>query len=174
MRTFDFWQYWRNTEDADVPRFLKLFTTLSMSEIAKLAALQGAEINDAKKVLATEATALLHGRVKAEAAAETARKTFEQGVTAKELPTVEMKWSAAEDNSEHGWTERSAEAILKASGLASSLGDARRKIAEGAVKINDEPISDSKLLFGKEQVDQETGAFKVQYGKKKIVLLKPV
>ena len=171
---YDFWQYWRNTEDADVGRFLKLFTTLQMSEIAKLAALQGAEINEAKKVLATEATPLLHGREKAEAAAETARKTFEQGVTAKDLPTVIMEWSAAEDSSEQGWKERSAEAILKASGLASSLGDARRKIAEGAVKINDEPIFDSKRWFRKEHVDQETGSFKVQYGKKKIVLLKPI
>jgi len=174
MAPYDFWQYWRNTEDADVGKFLKLFTTLPLTEIAKLEALQGAEINEAKKVLATEATALLHGREKAEAAAETARKTFEQGVTAKDLPTVNMVWSAAEDSSEHGWKERSAEAILKASGLASSLGDARRKIAEDAVKINDEPISDSKQLFSKEDVDQETGTFKVQYGKKKIVLLKPI
>ena len=174
MSAYDFWQYWRNTEDADVGRFLKLFTTLPMAEIARLSALEGAEINEAKKVLATEATALLHGRDKADAAAETARKTFEQGVTAKDLPTVNMVWSAAEDNSERGWKERSAEAILKGSGLASSLGDARRKIAEGAVKINDEPISDSKRLFKKENVDHETGTFKVQYGKKKIVLLKPI
>ena len=101
-----------------------------------------------------------------EAVAETARQTFEQGVTAKDLPTVSMVWGE--------WNERSAEAILKASGLASSLGDARRKIAEGAVKINDEPISDSKRWFGKGHVDQETGAFKVQYGKKKIVLVKPI
>jgi tyrosyl-tRNA synthetase len=174
MSAYDFWQYWRNTEDADVGRFLKLFTTLPMAEIARLSALEGAEINEAKKVLATEATALLHGRDKADAAAETARKTFEQGVTAKDLPTVNMVWSAAEDNRERGWKERSAEAILKESGLASSLGDARRKIAEGAVKINDEPISDSKRLFRRENVDHETGAFKVQYGKKKIVLLKPI
>ncbi|KAB2919752.1 MAG: tyrosine--tRNA ligase [Hyphomicrobiaceae bacterium] len=174
LSAYDYWQFWRNTEDGDVGRFLKLFTTLPMDEIAKLEALEGAEINEAKKVLATEATALLHGREKAEAAAEAARKTFEQGVTAKDLPTVDMVWSAAEDNSEHGWEARSAEAILRASGLASSLSDARRKIAEGAVKINDEPISDSKRLFGKGQVDQGTGAFKVQYGKKKIVLLKPL
>jgi tyrosyl-tRNA synthetase len=144
-----------------------------MAEIARLSALQGAEINDAKKVLATEATTLLHGRGKAEAAAETARKTFEQGVTAKDLPTQRMKWSAAEDGSEQGYEKRSAEAILKASGLASSLSDARRKIAAGAVKINDMPISDSKQWFSKEHVDRETGAFKVQYGKKKIVLVKP-
>ncbi len=127
MSAYDFWQYWRNTEDADVGRFLKLFTTLPMAEIAKLAALQGAEINEAKKVLATEATALLHGRAKAEAAAETARKTFEQGVTAKDLPTVDMKWSAAEDGSEQGWKERSAEAILKASDASARPRQGRRR-----------------------------------------------
>src|SRR5256885_3820617 len=97
LGAYDFWQYWRNTEDADVGRFLRLFTTLPMAEIARLSALQGAEVNEAKKVLATEVTAMLHGRDKAEAAAETARKTFEQGVTAKDLPTRNMKWSAAED-----------------------------------------------------------------------------
>ena len=90
LSAYDYWQFWRNTEDADVARFLKLFTTLPMEEIAKLAALGGAEINEAKKVLATEATALVHGRDKAEAAAETARKTFEQGALASDLPTVEI------------------------------------------------------------------------------------
>ena len=90
LSPYDYWQYWRNTEDADVERFLKLFTTLPMSEIAKLAALEGAEINEAKKVLATEATALLHGRVKAEAAAETARKTFVDGALAQDLPSVDV------------------------------------------------------------------------------------
>ena len=87
---YDFWQYWRNVEDADVVKFLKLFTILPMSEIAKLAALQGGEINEAKKVLATEATALLHGRDAANTAAETARQTFEQGAIAENLPTVEI------------------------------------------------------------------------------------
>ena len=90
LSAYDYWQFWRNTEDADVPRFLKLFTVLPMDEIAKLEALGGAEINEAKKVLATEATALVHGREKAEAAAETARKTFEQGALASDLPTVEI------------------------------------------------------------------------------------
>src|SRR5690606_35983196 len=90
LSPYDYWQFWRNTEDGDVGRFLKLFTTLPMAEIDRLAALQGAEINEAKKVLATEATALLHGREKAEAAAETARTTFEQGALAAGLPTVEI------------------------------------------------------------------------------------
>ena len=96
LSAYDYWQFWRNTEDADVPRFLKLFTMLPMEEIAKLAALGGAEINEAKKVLATEATALVHGRDKAEAAAETARKTFEQGALASDLPTVEIDRSDLE------------------------------------------------------------------------------
>ena len=87
---YDFWQYWRNVEDADVVKFLKLFTILPMSEIEKLAALQGGEINEAKKVLATEATALLHGREAANTAAETARQTFEEGAIAESLPTVEI------------------------------------------------------------------------------------
>ena len=87
---YDFWQYWRNVEDADVVKFLKLFTILPMGEIAKLAALQGGEINEAKKVLATEATALLHGRDAANTAAETARQTFEEGAIAENLPTVEI------------------------------------------------------------------------------------
>jgi tyrosyl-tRNA synthetase len=174
LSAYDYWQFWRNTEDADVPRFLKLFTTLPMDEITKLASLGGAEINEAKKVLATEATALVHGRDKAEAAAETAKLTFEQGVTSKDLPTEIMQWNVAEDGSERNWKRRSAGAILKASRLASSLSDARRKIDSGAVKINDESISDSRKWFGKSDVDSQTEAFKVQYGKKKIVLLKPV
>ena len=87
---YDYWQFWRNTEDGDVARFLKLFTILPLDEIARLAALQGGEINEAKKVLATEATALLHGRAAAEEAAETARRTFEEGALAEALPTVEV------------------------------------------------------------------------------------
>ncbi len=90
LSPYDYWQFWRNSEDADVARFLKLYTTLPMSEIAKLAALSGAEINEAKKVLATEATALFHGRDKAEAAADTAKQAFEQGASAAGLPTVEI------------------------------------------------------------------------------------
>ncbi|MGB5801525.1 MAG: tyrosine--tRNA ligase, partial [Mesorhizobium sp.] len=94
LSPYDFWQYWRNTEDADVGRFLKLYTTLPLTEIAKLEALGGSEINEAKKVLATEVTALLHGREAADAASETARKTFEEGLTADSLPTVEVEKAA--------------------------------------------------------------------------------
>jgi tyrosyl-tRNA synthetase len=174
LSAYDYWQYWRNTEDADVARFLKLFTTLPLAEVEKLAALGGAEINEAKKILATEATALIHGRETAAAAAETAKTTFEQGGLAAGLPTVEMDFSADDAGVDQGWTERRAEAILKKSGLATSLSDARRKIAEGAVRINDEQVKDPGTRYLVTDVQPAIGAFKVQYGKKKIVLVKPV
>ena len=169
---YDYWQFWRNTEDADVGRFLRLFTDLPEGEIARLEKLEGAELNDAKKILATEATAIVHGRTVAEDAAETARRTFEEGVITEGLPVVEMDW-AGEEN----WTQRKNEAILKASGLASSLSDARRKIAAGdSVKINGKLLSKDAAgdLQSRSDVDPKTGAFVVQYGRKKIVLVKPV
>ena len=171
---YDYWQYWRNSEDDDVGRFLRLFTELPEADIARLEAVKGAELNEAKKVLATEATALAHGREAADAAAETARRTFEEGATTEGLPIKTMDWPAGEVTGEHDWSQRRAEAILKASQLAGSLSDARRKIAEGAVRINDQLIGDPQLWFRKTDVDPQTGAFKVQYGKKKIVLVKPV
>src|SRR5580704_16583489 len=169
---YEYWQFWRNTEDADVGRFLRMFTDLPEAEIARLERLEGAELNDAKKVLATEATALCHGRAPANDAAETARRTFEEGAIAEGLPTFEMDW--AENK---GWEQRSNEAILKASGLASSLSDARRKIAAGdSVRINGEllPKNGAETMRDKTDVDASTGAFVVQLGKKKIVLVKPV
>ena len=135
LGAYDFWQYWRNTEDADVGRFLRLFTTLPMAEIARLAALQGAEINEAKKVLATEVTAMLHGRDKAEAAARTAQETFEQGTLAQGLPTVEI--AAAELAAGLGVLT----AFVKA-GLVKSNGEARRQIAGGGLRVNDEAVTD--------------------------------
>src|SRR5690606_29967956 len=119
LSAYDFWQYWRNTEDADVERFLRLYTTLPLAEIARLAALGGAEINEAKKVLATEVTAMLHGRADAEAAAETARKTFEEGALAESLPTVELP--AAEVEAGIGVLS-----LFVRAGLAASNGEARR------------------------------------------------
>jgi tyrosyl-tRNA synthetase len=166
---YEYWQFWRNTEDGDVGRFLRLFTDLPESEIARLEKLQGAELNDAKKVLATEATSILHGRDSAQAAAETARRAFEEGVATGNLPIVDFDWSEGGK-----FTERTNEAILKNSGLAVSLSDARRKIAEGAVKINDAPISDATAYRSKNEIDPQLGAFKVQYGKKKIVLVRPI
>jgi len=162
---YDFWQYWRNTEDADVPKFLKLFTTLPMAEIARLAALQGAEINEAKKVLATEATALLHGRAKAEAAAKTAQETFEKGATSEGLPTVEI--ASAELAAGLGVLN----AFVKA-GLVKSNGEARRQIAGGGLRVNDVAVADekTKLTPG----DASDGVIKLSLGRKRHVLLKPV
>jgi tyrosyl-tRNA synthetase len=168
---YDYWQFWRNTEDRDVGRFLRLFTDLPESEITRLEGLQGAELNDAKKVLATEATAILHGRDAAEKSGDTARNAFEEG-TSEGLPVID--WSAGEETGEHNWTQRTAAALLKASGLAASLSDARRKIDEKAVRINDKLVERHDQWFQKTEIDPQTGAFKIQYGKKKIVLLRPI
>ena len=166
LSAYDYWQFWRNTEDGDVARFLKLFTTLPMDEIAKLAALQGAEINEAKKTLATEATALMHGREKAEAAAETARKTFEQGATAEGLPTVEVAKSDLAGGI-------GVLAAFVQAGLVKSNGEARRQIQGGGLKVNDEAVSDEKAQLTAANVGAD-GAIKLSLGKKRHVLLKPV
>lgn len=166
LSAYDYWQYWRNTEDADVGRFLKLFTTLPMDEIARLEALGGAEINDAKKCLATEATALLHGRDAAAKAAETARLTFEQGTTATDLPTVEI--AAADLQSGLGVLD----AFLKA-GLVKSTSEARRQIKGGALKINDKAVTDEKAQISPSDAQHE-GAVKLSFGKKRHVLVRPV
>ena len=164
---YDYWQYWRNTEDGDVSRFLKLFTTLPLDEIARLSALQGAEINDAKKVLATEATALVHGRTAADQAAGTARKTFEEGTYADALPTVEV----ARASLEQGIGVLTAFAEL--SKLVSSNGDARRQIKAGGLKVNDTNVADEKMVLTAKDLTAD-GAIKLSLGKKKHVLLKPV
>ncbi|WP_439528699.1 tyrosine--tRNA ligase [Pannonibacter sp.] len=166
LSAYDYWQYWRNTEDADVERFLKLFTVLPLDEIARLAALEGAGINEAKKVLATEATAMVHGREAAEAAAETARRAFEEGAMAEGLPTVEI--AAADLAAGIG--------VLSAfvtAGLSASNGEARRNIAGGALKINDVSVTDDKRVLGTADLTGE-GVIKLSMGKKKHVLLKPV
>ncbi|MEO1701909.1 MAG: tyrosine--tRNA ligase [Pseudomonadota bacterium] len=161
---WDFWQYWRNTEDADVGRFLKLFTTLPMPEIAKLDALQGAEINEAKKVLATEATALLHGRQEAEKALQTAQKTFEQGAAADTLPTINVATSDLSSG-------MGVLTLFVKAGLAGSNGEARRHIKGGALKLNDKPITDDKLTV--DETALVDGSIKLSMGKKKHVLVKP-
>ena len=166
LSAYDYWQYWRNTEDADVARFLKLFTTLPLDEVAKLAALGGAEINEAKKVLATEATALVHGRDKAEAAARTAKETFEQGGLAAGLPTVEI--SLADLRSGSGLLTRFVEA-----GLVASTSEARRQIKGGGLKVNDKVVTDEKARLSEGDLTPE-GVIKLSLGKKKHVLLKPV
>ena len=163
---YGYWQFWRNTEDGDVTRFLKLFTILPLDEIARLGALKGAELNEAKKVLATEATALMHGREAAEQAAETARKTFEEGALAESLPTIEI--ARAELDNGIGVLV----AFAEKTGLVSSNGDARRQIKAGGLKVNDVTVSDEKSTLSAKDLTPE-GVIKLSLGKKKHILLKP-
>jgi len=163
---YDYWQFWRNTEDADVGRFLRLFTDLPLDEIGRLERLEGAGINEAKKVLANEAVCLLHGPEAAETAAAAAKAAFEEGRLSEDLPTVEV--SRADFP-----IARSTAALLKEAGLARSLGEARRAIAGGGVRINDQRIAEDRDHSYAELLP-EVGAFKVQLGKTKIVLVKPV
>jgi len=162
---YDFWQYWRNTEDADVERFLKLFTTLPLGEIEKLAALKGAEINEAKKALADAATTLLHGAVAAKTAAETARRTFEEGAIAENLPTIEVSHSELEAGT------GVLSAFVKA-GLVASNGEARRQIKGGGLRVNDTAVTDEKMLLTPQNLTPE-GVIKLSLGRKRHVLLKP-
>jgi tyrosyl-tRNA synthetase len=163
---YDYWQYWRNTEDADVARFLKLFTVLPLDEIERLAALKGADINEAKKVLATEATALVHGRAAADEAAATARTTFEEGGLGSSLPTVEVP--RGELKAGIGVLA----AFVKA-GLAASNGEVRRAIANNAILVNDVRVTDEKATIGEADVTAE-GVVKLSLGRKRHVLLKPL
>ncbi|MEQ1712882.1 MAG: tyrosine--tRNA ligase [Hyphomicrobium sp.] len=166
LSAYDYWQFWRNTEDADVGRFLKLFTMLPLDEIARLAALEGAEINDAKKTLATEATALVHGRDKAEAAAETARKTFEQGTLADDLPSIEVPRSDIAN-------ELGVLAAFVTAGLVKTNSEARRYVAGGGVRVNDAAVTDEKAKLRLSDVTAD-GIIKLSLGKKKHILLRPV
>jgi tyrosyl-tRNA synthetase len=167
LSPYEYWQYWRNTEDGDVERFLKLFTTLPLSEISRLAALKGAEINDAKKVLATEATALLHGRAAAGQAAETAQKTFEEGAVAENLPTVEVPRAELEKGL------GVLTAFAEKTGLVASNGEARRQIKGGGLKVNDAAVTDDKIALSLKDLTPE-GVIKLSLGRKKHVLLRPV
>lgn len=164
LGVYDFWQYWRNTEDADVERFLKLYTTLPMDEIAKLGALQGAELNDAKQVLATEVTALLHGREEAEKVAETARVTFAEGQTASDLPGITVP--SAEIDAGAGLL-----GLLVQAELVKSNSDARRGIKGGAVRVNDVQVADEKMLINNSHLIND-GAAKLSFGKKRHVLVR--
>lgn len=162
LSAYDYWQYWRNAEDADVPMLLAKFTTLPMAEVSRLAALGGSEINDAKKILATEATALLHGRPAAAAAAETARRTFEEGASAEGLPSIVVA---------PGALSAGAPVLdcLIAAGLIASKSEGRRHIAAGALKVNDVALSAERLLTPADLVD---GAIKLSVGKKKHALVR--
>ena len=166
MSPYEYWQFWRNCEDGDVGRLLKLFTELPLDEIGRLAALKGQELNEAKKSLATEATGLLHGREAAEQAAETARRTFEEGALAETLPTVEIPRARLE----------AGLGVLAANvevGLVSSNGEARRHIKGGGLKVNDETVTDEKMVLTPRQLTPE-GVIKLSLGRKRHVLLKPV
>src|SRR4051812_9602119 len=138
---YDYWQFWRNTEDRDVGRFLRLFTDLPEGEIARLENLQGAELNEAKKVLATEATAILHGRAAAEKASDTARQTFEQGASAEGLPTISAKLPDGILN------------LAVAAGLATSNSEARKLIANNGLRLNDTVVSDPRLTVDATSLD---------------------
>lgn len=163
---YDFWQYWRNTEDADVIRFLKIFTRLPLDEIARLGALGGSEINEAKKVLATETTAIVHGREAAEAAAETARTTFEEGRLSDNLPSVEVP--SAELEAGVGLLT-----LMVRAGLAGSNGEARRHVQGGGVRLNDVAIDDERKVIGSGEITGD-GVVKLSLGKKKHILVRPV
>ncbi|QEE40006.1 MULTISPECIES: tyrosine--tRNA ligase [unclassified Methylobacterium] len=166
LKPYDYWQFWRNTEDADVVRFLKLFTLLPMEDIARLAALAGSEINAAKTVLATEATALMHGREVAEAAAETARKTFVEGTLAADLPSVTVPAATLE----------AGLGVLTAFGpdiakLVPSTSEARRQIKGGGLRVNDAAVTDEKAVLMPADLTRD-GVIKLSFGKKRHVLLR--
>jgi tyrosyl-tRNA synthetase len=166
LSPYEFWQYWRNTEDADVGRFLKLYTTLPLEEVTRLERLGGSEINAAKKILATEITALLHGREAAEQAGETARKTFEEGALAESLPTIELE--KARLNAGLGILS-----LLVTAGLAASNGEARRHVQGGAVRLNDQPVSDERLQVTAADLTPEN-VLKLSVGRKKHILVRPI
>ena len=166
LSAFKYWQFWRNTEDADVGRFLKLFTFLPLDEIARLEALSGAEINEAKKVLATQATALMHGQAAAEDAAETARRAFELGESADGLPSIDLPRS----DLDAGFGILTA--FVKA-GLCASSGEARRQIEGGGLRLNDQAVKDARYALAATDFDAD-GVAKLSLGKKKHILLKLV
>jgi len=159
LPVWDFWQYWRNTEDADVGRFLRLFTEIPLDEIKRLEQLKGSEINDAKIILANEVTSLCHSPEEAEAAASTAQKAFAEGGKAEGLPEVEIDTD-----------EISFIAALNLAGLANSNGEARRLIRGGGARLNDTPVQDEDLIITGNDFDKD-GKVKLSAGKKRHVLL---
>lgn len=166
LSPYDYWQYWRNTEDGDVGRFLKLYTSMPLAEIERLEKLEGAEINEAKKILATEATAVIHGRAEAEKALKTAEETFAGSGVSQDLPTVEV----ARDKLEAGLGVLEA---FHTAGLAASNSEARRLIKGGGAKVNDKAVSDERASLTLNDLDGD-GVIKLSMGKKRHVLVKPV
>ncbi|MAH93497.1 MAG: tyrosine--tRNA ligase [Hyphomonas sp.] len=162
---YEYWQFWRNTEDADVGRFLRLFTELPLEEIARLEALEGADINTAKIVLANETTRMLHGEAAAKEAEAAASAVFAAGGSAEALPTVEIPTSELEAG-------MLVAAAFAAAGLTESNGEARRLIKQGAAKVNDAPVSDQNASIS--AADIVDGAIKLSAGKKRHALVKPI
>ena len=163
---YEYWQYWRNAEDADVGKFLRTFTDMPLDEIARLEQLQGAELNDAKKTLATEATAILHGRAAATEAADTARRTFEEGTIADGLPTYEIARAKLESG-------LAVASLAQMSGLTASTSEARRQIEGGGLRLNDSVVRDVKATVSTADLTP-AGAIKLSLGRKKHILVKPV
>jgi tyrosyl-tRNA synthetase len=160
LSVYDYWQFWRNTEDKDIGRFLRLFTDIPLGEISRLESLRGSELNEAKKVLATEATAILHGRGAANEASETARRTFEEGALAEGLPTFTLTLPEGILN------------LAVATGLVSSNSEARKLIANSGLRLNDVVVSDPKLQIGRDAMTAN-GVLKLSSGRKKHVLVRP-
>jgi tyrosyl-tRNA synthetase len=166
LSPYDFWQYWRNTEDADVGRFLRLFTDMPLGEVARLEALKGQEINEAKKILATEVTTLAHGRQAAETAAGTARRTFEEGAKAETLPTIDMARAKLKAGVP-------AFELLHDAGLVESRNEARKLIKGGGARLNDKPIASDTAPIGEGDLDA-SGTLKLSAGRKRHVLVRAV
>jgi tyrosyl-tRNA synthetase len=164
LRPYEFWQYWRNAEDEDVGRFLRVFTELPLDEIAKLEALKGQEINEAKKILATAVTTLAHGKPAAEQAAETARRTFEEGGKADTLPTVDVPRTRLAAGI-------AAFELLHEAGLAESRTEARKLIKGGGARLNDQPIAADTARIGESDLDS-SGTLKLSAGRKRHVLVR--
>jgi tyrosyl-tRNA synthetase len=162
---YDYWQYWRNTADADVGRFLRLFTEIPLGEIKRLEALRGEDVNDAKKTLANHATALCHGEKAAAAAAETARLTFEEGTSGASLPTLTLPRATLEKG-------LAAFDLLKQAGLAESNAAARRLIKGGGGRLNDAPIASETQLITARDLNAD-GVIKLSAGKKRHALVRP-
>ena len=166
LSSYEYWQYWRNTEDADVGRFLRLYTELPLHEISRLEALDGAELNEAKKILASEVTALCHGREAAKAAAETAEETFEHGGIGVELPTIEVPRSELAAGI-------AAFELLHRAGLAQSKGEARKLIRAGGGRLNDQVMTDERLSITADALSRN-GVIKLSAGRKRHALIRPV
>ena len=166
LSAYEYWQYWRNTHDDDVERFLKLFTDLPLEEIARLEVLEGEELNDAKKTLAHEATKLCHGEAAALAAAETAMKTFEEGGHGAGLPSVDVPLGEIEAGI-------LAYELFRRAGLAASNGEARRLIKGGGGRVNDVQIGDEKAIIATSDINRD-GVIKISAGRKRHTLVRPI